>query len=205
MFLQEKEELFSGRKGLAANPGKWSCAKGKNDASGAPGNGAQVVLFFPSKSRADGKTDSNTSPMQQHIFSTKKAIKLDAIISHIFPMCAKTKRQVHFAKSRLKWKLQNDTISPKRRTFSRGRRQYRQTYESQLLASEKKSSFHEKPYFATFAGDRERGFLKKRGVWKDGKVKVSGRISADGTKSVSSPEGVVGRITESTESKTGVF
>ena len=65
--------------------------------------------------------------------------------------------------------------------------------------------FVEKPLIRYLARGAIRGFLENRGVREGGKVKVFGQIPKDDAKSASASEGAVDGITESTESKTGVF
>ena len=65
--------------------------------------------------------------------------------------------------------------------------------------------FGEKPLIRYLAKGAIRGFLKNRRVWERRKVKVFGQIPKDDAKSASASEGVVDKITESTESKTSVF
>ena len=65
--------------------------------------------------------------------------------------------------------------------------------------------FCEKPPIRYLARGAIKGFLKNRGAGKGGKVKVLGRKKTDGAKSAPAPEGAVGRIADSKDSKDGCF
>ena len=68
-----------------------------------------------------------------------------------------------------------------------------------------KRRWNEKPLIRYLTRGAIWGFLKNSGGWEKRKVKVFGRIPKDGTKNASASEGTVDGITESTESKTGIF
>ena len=65
--------------------------------------------------------------------------------------------------------------------------------------------FGEKPLIRYLAKGAIRGFLKNRGVWIGGKVKVLGQNKTDGAKSASASEGAVKGIADGKDSKDGCF